>query len=440
METLNNIESNSSKYERSFSDKVLSGETHMPFPIDSIPEPIKRYCLIVAECLNVPFEYTICGALFSCSVANGAKSKFQYGPYTNYTIFWNVLLADTGKQKTPPQKQMLKPIYERDQKSIEFYEVLVNRYKSLSPEEKIKKEYPNNIQSLFNDTTGEAINLQHKYNEKTIGGLGIYSDEISRYLGGLGKYNKVPDSEKASRLERYSNGKITVNRVGDKDGRSSYSVNETTENFLGSHQPKLMNQIIDKVDIISGNFARYNWYFPEDYVKQGEPKKIPKKEEQRYSDLITSIFDCTIEELYEKDFSKKSKAYIPSVGAKIYYRKFKEECDRIHNKSKEGSMHRGIEGKTLEKASRNALLFQIIDDAKTTNASSEISEKNMKRGIELAKYHFFSSIRVAELIAVKNTIKLNRKELYRQIRDMFPNTNMSKLADALGIQRTSLYQ
>lgn len=418
-----------------FSQDILGGKDEMPFPEKSLPEVLRSYCQLVADSYCVPIEFPAVAGLFACAVANGSSNRLLNGPYKNLTIFWNLILADTGKQKTPPQKEMLKPIFKRDKESQRIYKEKLKEYQSLNKKEMNQSSIPEKKQFLLSDVTLEASNWQHKFNAGQ--GIGIYSDEITRYLGSLGKYNKAADAEIATRLERYSNVQIVVNRVGNGDRDSSFTIYDSPENLLGGHQPSRLNRIVSKDTILSGDFARYNFFLPIDYRKGGIVKEIPESAQNEYDTLINRIFKHSPETLYEKDFKREVYQYRMSNEAQILYDGFKIECDRIHNESPIGHYLRGIEGKTLEKASRLALLFQVIDDAFSFAPAPNISEINMHRAIELTKYHFFCSVKVAKSILNKEkTPLLPKGELIRQFFQWNPEINKKQFSEVTGFDRS----
>ena len=418
-----------------FSQDVLDGKDEMPFPKESLPEALRSYCQLVADSYCVPIEFPAVAGLFACAVANGNANRLINGPYENLTIFWNLILADTGKQKTPPQKEMLQPLFKRDKESQKIYKEKLREYLSLNKEEMNESSIPEKKQFLLSDVTLESSNWQHKFNHGQ--GVGIYSDEITRYLGSLGKYNKAADAEKSSRLERYSNVPIVVNRVGNGDGDSSFTIYDSPENLLGGHQPSRLNRIVSKDSILSGDFARYNFFLPIDYMKGGKVQEIPDSTQKEYDQLINSIFKYSPEEMYRDNFQREVHRYKISQEAQILYDEFKIESDRIHNEAGIGHYLRGIEGKTLEKVSRLALLFQVIDDAFAEVPSSSIYGINMSRAIELTKYHFFCSIKVAKSILNEEEGQpLSKRELIRQIFQLNPEINKKQFSEVTGIDRS----
>lgn len=436
VEETNNPQLDNDQIESSnFSQDVLDGKDEIPFPEESLPKTLRSYCQLVADSYCVPIEFPAVAGLFACAVANGSSNRLLNGPYENLTIFWNLILADTGKQKTPPQKEMLKPIFNRDKESQKIYKEKLKEYLSLNKKEMTKGSIPEKKQFLLSDVTLESSNWQHKFNGGN--GVGIYSDEITRYLGSLGKYNKAADAEKSNRLERYSNVPIVVNRVGNGDGDSSFTIYDSPENLLGGHQPSRLNRIVSKDSILSGDFARYNFFLPIDYMKGGKVKEIPESAKNEYDTLINRIFKYSPEEMYEKDFKREVYRYRLSYEAQILYDDFKVESDRIHNRSSIGHYLRGIEGKTLEKASRLALLFQVIDDAFSLSPSPHINGVNMHRAIELAKYHFFCSVKVAKSILNEEEIPLLPKgELIRQLFQWNPEINKKQFSEVTGFDRS----
>jgi hypothetical protein len=436
VEETNNPQLDNDQIESSnFSQDVLDGKDEIPFPEDSLPEILRSYCKLVADCYCVPIEFPAVAGLFACAVANGNANRLINGPYENLTIFWNLILADTGKQKTPPQKEMLKPLFERDKQSQKIYKEKQKVYQSLKKEQMNESVPPEKKQFLLSDVTLESSNWQHNYNRGQ--GVGIYSDEITRYLGSLGKYNKAADAEKSNRLERYSNVPIVVNRVGNGDGDSSFTIYDSPENLLGGHQPSRLNRIVSKDSILSGDFARYNFFLPIDYKKGGKVKEISQSAQKKYETLINRIFKHSPQRMYDDTYEREIHRYQLSSEAQAIYDKFKIECDRIHNESPIGHYLRGIEGKTLEKASRLALLIQVIDDAFFETPSPQISGLNMGRAIELAKYHFFCSVKVAKSVLNEEEVApLSKRDLIRQLFRFNPKINKKQFSEVTGFDRS----
>ena len=423
---------------KTFCEQVLTGNYKIEFPVHSLPDTIRHYCQVVADCLCIPIEFTAIGALFACAVANGGMKKLKIGPYENLGIFWFLILADTGKQKSYPMKIMLSPIFKRDKESETEYRRIVERFKNLDKADQHKQKAPFKRKSVFSDFTSESVERQHYWNLQN--GVGVFSDEITKYLGSLGKYNGAKDAEYARRLERYSNVPIIVDRMGNGLDDIGYSVFDSPENLMGGHQPSRIKLIVSKDSIESGDFARYNFFLPNDYRKGGVTCEIPEKESRMYEVLLHNIFGCSTGDYYSPDFVQNKHRYCLTSEAHKYYQEFKAELDEIHNRAKVGSYIRGIEGKSLEKASRYALLFQAIDDAFNSELSPDVSPENMWRAIEMTKYHFFTSLEVANMVNTERPLGLTKPQILKALTDKFPDINMSLLAKSLKTDRSNLYK
>ena len=430
-------EETKNEHER-FSEKVLSGLNEVKFPEEALPQEILTYCRTVAKCLNLPIEYTVPGALFACAAANGSFGQSKVGPHRNLTIFWQVLLADTGKQKTQAMKTMAEPLFQFNREMIGAYNSICQELKNNHTDDKKSIDFPRKKRIVVSDATSESIDELHYLNEKS--GVAIYSDEFSKFLGSMGKYNGARTSDKGRWLERYSNTELLVNRKGNGDQETSFSIIDSPENLLGGHQTARINMLIDKDAVLSGEYGRYSFFLPYDYKKGGIALDIPEEARKRYESLVYSIFRCQPADFFKNGFQRKTHIY--HIGEKTHaaFQSFKNELDLIHNEAGEGSYLRGIEGKSLEKASRYALLFQVIDDAFNSEQSPVISTENMCRGIEIAKYHFLTSLEVAKRLKIDNHMGLTKSQILGALTKKFPKINISLLAQSLGIDRSNLYK
>jgi hypothetical protein len=81
------------------------------FPIDVFPEGIQLIVNELNGTLSYNIDYLACGFMSVISTINGNKFKLQVKRGWNApSIFWFIILGNSGAMKTHPVKWMLKPL------------------------------------------------------------------------------------------------------------------------------------------------------------------------------------------------------------------------------------------------------------------------------------------------------------------------------------------
>ncbi|MGD1950725.1 MAG: DUF3987 domain-containing protein [Leptolyngbyaceae cyanobacterium] len=178
------------------------------------------------------------------------------GNYTVSPIFRTIIVAPTGRKKTPAQKSIIsvvseleKQAYQRYQTELEAYELALETWKrddGPPPEKPTRKRF------FSNDDTLAARIQVHSENPR---GILLYRDEASAYFNERGRFanGRGDGGETEADLSEFNGGSLSRDRKGD----GSIFLEKTAISRTGAIQYIKLQELMGDHRDSCGEWARY---------------------------------------------------------------------------------------------------------------------------------------------------------------------------------------
>jgi hypothetical protein len=258
-------------------------------PIEGFPQPIQN---LINTCVNIyrsPRDYWSTDIIAATALAIGKNLELKT-KYDNYPIFWICKVGYVSDGKTEPQKILIKPFKDKDNKSYKEYEKEKEKYEGIAEMTKMEREtngilekpkIPQYFQYLTKDYTPETLYDIHKINNR---GLLIDREEIKGWLDDFNRYNK--SGEQSNMLSSFNGVSMVYNRKN-----SIIRIESPFINVLGGIQPDKLNDLAKDGRMESGFVQRFCFAFPDNpgiqyYNRESLPYKIYAEWENFIYDLL----------------------------------------------------------------------------------------------------------------------------------------------------------
>jgi len=223
-----------------------------PFPLDSLPVPMRRMAEAIAEAMPCPVDMPACTMLAAASVAIGATRRLKVkSSWYEQARLWIAVVARPGSKKSPAAGCVLAPIRRAEKKLQREYETAMARYmtrlaewkgqaeeaiaaKQTPPE---KPNEPVERQLVAGDTTREALCDLLRENPR---GLLIHRDELTGWALSLNQYKAGKGDDKQFWLSLWSGEPIAVNRRGRR-----VHVDDPFASIVGNIPPAVLSELSD---------------------------------------------------------------------------------------------------------------------------------------------------------------------------------------------------
>lgn len=272
-----------------------------PFTLDALPEPLKRFVRVASHALNVDPCYVALPALAVCAAAvgNTVRVRLKSG-WEEPCCAWFVLVGESGEGKSPPLKQVLKPLRELERTAFEEFERETEEYQlELARHKKSMQQWERNAEEsgpppetpkeplcrryTVNDTTMESLADILSANPR---GLLIERDELAGLFNSFDRYNKSQGGDAAKLLELFEGGTMRLDR---KTGRKSVHVERALCSLIGGIQPDILKRCLNSEHRESGLAARLLFSSPPRRNRKWSETEITPQEEAPYHNLIRKL-------------------------------------------------------------------------------------------------------------------------------------------------------
>jgi len=252
----------------------------IPFPIEVVPEIVRRYCIDVGRRVAVPVDFPAAAIYVSISAVIGRQLVLRPEGHSRWQVFpniWGGIVGRPGVRKSPVINGVTKFVWTLEDEAREIFSEASRTYKAeLEVFEADKRDAQKSIQKnirtepelakqtarelmtgepeepharryITSDPTPEAIEtiLQHSPN-----GLLLYRDELVGFLQGLEKQGR--EGSRKLYLEAWSgDGNFTSDRIQ----RGTTHLRGMCISILGSIQPEPLRALLVDAGKRDGNKA-----------------------------------------------------------------------------------------------------------------------------------------------------------------------------------------
>lgn len=367
-----------------------------PFPVETLPEPMRSYVVNNAESLGCCPSMVALPMLsgFAACIGNACVLQVKPGWFAK-AILWTAVVAESGSLKSPAFEVGMVPFRNADDAMEEAFEKEHERYLSALQEWETavrqkqeageKPKPPKHPCLLIDDSTNEAAVDKLQDSPR---GLMMEKEELAVFIGGMEKYagsNSKQGAEAARWLVMYNAGRFKVNR---KTGwPKTIRVKRASLSITGGIQPGLLRDMMDRTNRQNGMMARWLFTYP-----TPRPKKW---REGNGGDWLSSVHVQNVADCLLADLQMVRGANNELSPQKIRLsREATDEYARFYNIH--GAEHAQLTGdaaamsaKLEEIPCRLALVFHCIKWATISDPDAEIGEvdlETMRDAIRLAQW------------------------------------------------------
>ena len=380
---------------------------YQPFPVEVLPEPLKSFVTQAAITIGCDSTFIALPLLAALASAIGNTRRIQLKrSWSEPAILWAAIVGDSGTMKSPAMELALKPLRDRQQKTIKRHTEAMQQYKteamrydialadwkksggeSLPP---VEPEEPMLARCWCDDTTMEALAVLLLQNWR---GLLMVRDELAGWLSGFDRYAQSKGSDVAKWLEMHGGRSIMVDR---KTGtpRTIY-VPRAAVSVTGSIQPTTLQQALGRAYFENGLAARLLLANPPRRVKRWTESEMASDMEQAIAGVFEKLFD--LEPIEGSDGEPEPGILHLSPEAKAVWIQFYNEHadEQVELSGDLSAAWSKLEGY----AARLALIVHLVKWAVGDVEDSDVVDRqSIASGVEISRWFGQETRRVYDIL------------------------------------------
>lgn len=375
----------------------------------------------IAESYNTPLDYAFGPALCALSTALGAKVKIRTGPHTNKANLFLVTVGRPGANKSSPANIILKPLRDLNARMFEQYRVEMAKYKAAKADEKPETPVKRNV--MLSDVTMERLAISLYDNPQ---GLLLYRDEIGAYLQAVTKYSSTGGEYRAL-CEIHDGMQLTIDRKSD----DLYFVDSPYLTLFGTTQPNSLKEVFGKPELANSGFLqRFCFLYPDvlpDFKELSTQSTLDLSKYRDWEGLLMTLVH---------DLDQVTVKFSPDTWTR--YNKFLALSHRNQLDSEDYEAQ--VWSKLNITVAKLAGICAVVAGVSEGIIANEytIEKKDFKFAVMLAMLLRDNQLRIFNEINGANP-KDELKRSLKTLKKQFKSLNYSKLAEALGMNKGSVY-
>ena len=395
------------------------------FPVDVYPDPIKDYIEAHAAAKNCDPAFIAVPALIVLSSAIGNSYGIQIKrSWQEIACLWGLIIAPSGKYKTPGLHAAAWPIYQKEKEAGNAYNEAeaqyqqdLEAYKTVKAKERKpegKPEKPNRQRFRASNTTLESLALVHGQNTR---GITVICDELAGLFGSFDKYSGG-SSDMQSWIEMHGGKPVTIDRK--TSDIPVLTISSPNVPVVGGIQPKVFKSTVKPDFFNSGYIARYLMAMPPVKEKVWSEEDVDSVTKDAYADVIDKLYNLPMiaDEPFFLDINNDAKQLFID-----YY----NEHARLTDKLPDGPL-RAAMTKLEFMAARIALVLHLAFHVAANRAGKPgpIEYTPMLRGIQLACWFRREIARIYQLMDFERINLDKDQQLVLQLPNPFKYQDVEK--------------
>ena len=250
-------------------DTAAPVDAYKPFPVDALPETLRRYTVEASESIGCDAAYVALPLLTAAgAVIGNARRLHVKSTWYSLPTLWTVIVGESGTAKTPALTEALAPIKRLQRDALNRYELqradydaavqaydadLATHKKKRSTDEPLpaKPDAPVPERLTVSNATVEALAPILRDNPK---GVLLHRDELAGWFGSFNRYSGKSGADEADWLSLHNGDGITVDRK--TDGTVPLHVASGVVSITGGIQPAILQKAFSPEQRASGMAAR----------------------------------------------------------------------------------------------------------------------------------------------------------------------------------------
>lgn len=382
---------------------------YRPFPLDLLPDPVRRYVRAASEALPAAPAMVGVPALAALSAAIGSTARIRLKrSWTEPATIWTTVVAPSGSTKSPALRHALRPIYRREREARKAHEKAMKRYEQAKardedPERPVRRRY------RTGDATPEAIAAVLSENRR---GVLLARDELAAWIGSFDRYvNGAADLQ--FWIEVHQGLPVSV----DRKSTGNISLDRPAVPVTGTIQPGTLREKLGEIHFDTGFAARLLLVMPPAVPKRWTEADVTREVSESYSGLLRTLYDVSAGTVMDLTPEAKTAfaSFVDANGEEVF------EMD-------EGPA-RAVAAKTEMHAARLTLLIHLARRAVGETGSDEVDATSMQRGIALARWLRDETFRVYEVLELATEAMPPKQRFYHELPDEFKTSTAEALSE-----------
>ncbi len=382
-----------------------------PFPTEVLPSEAQEYVRAHSKAKNVDEAMVAAPSLGALAGAVGNSREIELKrSWTEHSTLWILVAAPSGKLKTQSFQAGIAPVNDLEveakrehEKKVAAYEEQMERYKSLSQEERAEKEPPEEPNDRrryrVSNTTIEALIDRHSDNPR---GLLLARDELAGWIGSFDQYTQA-ESDLQSWIEMYE-GRLVQS---DRKTSGTTDIENPNVTVVGTTQPHVLQNKLTDLHFHSGFEARMMILSPPGKERRFTTHDVTKEVDAAYTRLIRRLYRM-------RSAEDETPSLSLSDGAEKVFADFYNRNAKIQEQLPDGPLRSKL-SKIEAVAARTALILQLADDPK----AKEVSKNAMVRGTLLAEWFRHESARLHNAYNFRENTLTRDERCAQQLPDVF---------------------
>jgi hypothetical protein len=292
-----------SNLDQSPQNRQQADDSYTPFPVDALPVVVRSFVDSVSRSVGCDPAFVMMPVLAACAAAIGNTRRLRMkNGWLVPPILWCVVIGESGSQKSPPMRAVMKFLKRRQQDQSVAFASAMRQFKTHEREYRkaIRKPDPADTTEMPTEPT-RPIAERCIVSDVTLEGLVpilrdnwrgvlLVRDELVGWIGSFDRYagRGTASADTAHWLSIYNAESIVVDRkTGDTP---SVFVPDASVSVCGGIQPGILNRALNAEHRENGLLARLLFAYPPRQAKEWRDDEIPLADEDAFSKLLSGLF------------------------------------------------------------------------------------------------------------------------------------------------------
>jgi hypothetical protein len=298
-----------------------TADVYKKFPVDSLPEPLRRFVIAAAKAIGCDESYVVLPLLAVLASAIGNSRDLELKPgWLVKAILWTAVIGESGTAKSPAQKVATKAIHDLEHAALCQYAAEIQIYEDEKARRKdsdnsaASVKQPQRVRFIVSDTTVEALAPILQENPR---GVLLDRDELGGWLSSFNAYKNSAGADESHWLTMYNAGRLQVDR---KTGTRLVYVPRASVSITGGIQPGVLQRMLGVEHRESGLAARFLMAYPPRRSKRWTESGIDQSLAAEIAAVVNRLFELQPESSGDHGF--KPVVATLSSGAKAAWIEF----------------------------------------------------------------------------------------------------------------------
>ncbi len=270
---------------------------YKPFPVEVLPDPLRRYVRESAAALGCDPSYVALPVLaVAASAIGNARSIRLKASWFEPCVVWAGIVGESGTLKSPAYHRAVSPLFRRQKQLLQQWKDEHLKYLEDLADYKAKKksgeedlgdppEEPLQRRVVVSDVTIEKLAEVLEDNPR---GILVARDELAGWLMSFSRYKgKSGGSDLPNWLEMHRAGTVVVDRKTGE--RRTLFVQRAAASVTGGIQPGVLARVMTADFLDAGLAARLVMSYPPRQPKRWTEDDIDQATEDEYDNLLDKL-------------------------------------------------------------------------------------------------------------------------------------------------------